>query len=90
MSLVKPSDVIDLIIKGVQMGSDLSKDVEKLTAKDKKVPAYNLDQLTDDIAITLKAKGEGKTINQAVDILQGRNVPDSVVLKIIGKIYGGK
>lgn len=87
--MVKPSDVIDLIIKGVQMGSDLSKDVEKLTAK-QKAPAYNLDQLTDDIAITLRAKNDGKTINQAVDLLQGRNVPDSVVLKIIGKIYGGK
>jgi len=85
------SDVLDLLIKGAKMGVELSRDVEKLTAQGQaKVPAYNLDQLTDDLAIILRAKDEKKTLEEAVRILQTRKVPDAIILKIIGRIYGGK
>jgi len=90
-SLVKGSDVLELILKGVRMGVDITKDIENLRDKEPspKKP-YNLDQLTDDLAATLRAKDEGKSIDEAVKILQVRKVPDSIILKIIGKIYGGK
>jgi len=89
--LVKGSDVLELILKGVKMGVDITKDVENLRDKEP-VPKkpYNLDQLTDDLAITFRAKDEGKDIDQAVKTLQARGVPDNIVIKIISKIYGGK
>ena len=76
------------------MGVDLSKDVENLAEKNlaqgTQAPKYNLDQLTDDLAVTLRAKDGGKTLGEAVKILQSRKVPDSIILKIIDRIYGGK
>ena len=87
----KPSDWLDLLIKGAKMGVDLSKDVENLKAKhETPAPKYDIDQLTDDLAVTLRAKDGGKTIDEAVKILQARKVPDSIILKIISRIYGGK
>jgi len=88
------SDTLDLLLKGVKMGVDLSKEVENLAKKNQaqvaQAPGYNLDQLTDDLAVTLRAKDGGKTLKEAVQVLQARKVPDSIILDIMGRIYGGK